>query len=115
MNLFSQDKALSDFVEKAYIKLLEASYTINSENIKEIPYGVTLKTGKSEDKLVSVAIYHTEKKGFSHVTTDPEINRCFFRLSRMSELWGVTKQGRAMFSGRLSSARFCLVKKRSLC
>ena len=65
MNLFSKDKVLSDFIEKAYIRLLEAGYVVNSEYIKEIPYGVTLKTGKSEAKLVSVAIYHTEKKGFS--------------------------------------------------
>ena len=111
MNLFSQDKALSDFVEKAYIKLLEASYTINSENIKEIPYGVTLKTGKSEDKLVSVAIYHTEKKGFSLVTTDPEIKSLLLSLITNVGTLGSDEAGKGDVFGPLVVCSFLLGKK----
>ena len=111
MNLFSQDKILSDFVEKAYIKLLEASYTINSENIKEIPYGVTLKTGKSEDKLVSVAIYHTEKKGFSVVTNDPEIKSLLLSLITNIGTLGSDEAGKGDVFGPLVVCSFLLGKK----
>ena len=111
MNLFSQDKTLSDFVENAYIKLLEASYTINSENIKEIPYGVTLKTGKSEDKLVSVAIYHTEKKGFSVVTTDPEIKSLLLSLITNVGTLGSDEAGKGDVFGPLVVCSFLLGKK----
>ena len=111
MNLFSQDKILSDFVEKAYIRLLEASYTINSENIKEIPYGVTLKTGKSEDKLVSVAIYHTEKKGFSVVTTDPEIKSLLLSLITNIGTLGSDEAGKGDVFGPLVVCSFLLGKK----
>jgi ribonuclease HIII len=109
--LFSQDKALSDFVEKAYIRLLEASYTINSENIKEIPYGVTLKTGKSEDKLVSVAIYHTEKKGFSVVTNDPEIKSLLLSLITNIGTLGSDEAGKGDVFGPLVVCSFLLGKK----
>ena len=111
MNLFSQDKILSDFVEKAYIRLLEASYTINSENIKEIPYGVTLKTGMSEDKLVSVAIYHTEKKGFSVVTNDPEIKSLLLSLITNIGTLGSDEAGKGDVFGPLVVCSFLLGKK----
>ena len=109
--MFSQDKALSDFVEKAYVRLLEAGYVVNSENIKEIPYGVTLKTGKSEAKLVSVAIYHTEKKGFSMVTTDSEIKSLLLSLITNVGTLGSDEAGKGDIFGPLVVCSFLLGKK----
>lgn len=111
MNLFSSDKALSDFVEKAYIRLLEAGYVVNSEYIKEIPYGVTLKTGKSEANLVSAAIYHTEKKGFSVVTTDPEIKSLLLSLITNIGTLGSDEAGKGDIFGPLVVCSFILGKK----
>ena len=109
--MISQDKALSDFVEKAYVRLLEAGYVVNSENIKEIPYGVTLKTGKSEAKLVSVAIYHTEKKGFSMVTTDSEIKSLLLSLITNVGTLGSDEAGKGDIFGPLVVCSFLLGKK----
>ena len=111
MNLFSADKVLSDFVEKAYIRLLEAGYTVNSENIKEIPYGVTLKTGKSEANLVSAAIYHTEKKGFSVVTSDPGIKSILLSLITHVGTLGSDEAGKGDVFGPLVVCSFILGKK----
>lgn len=111
MNLFSKDKVLSDFVEKAYIRLLEAGYVVNSEYIKEIPYGVTLKTGKSEAKLVSVAIYHTEKKGFSVVTTDSGIKSLLLSLITHTGTLGSDEAGKGDVFGPLVVCAFVLGKR----
>ena len=111
MNLFSNDIALSAFVEKAYIRLLEAGYIVNSEYIKEIPYGVTLKTGKSEDKLLSVAVYHTEKKGFSIVTTDSEIKSLLLSLITNVGTLGSDEAGKGDVFGPLVVCSFLLGKK----
>ncbi len=111
LGLFSADKALSDFVEKAYIRLLEAGYVINSEYIKEIPYGVTLKTGKSENALVSAAVYHTEKKGFSVVTTDPEIKSLLLSLITNVGTLGSDEAGKGDVFGPLVVCSFLLGKK----
>ena len=106
--MFSADKALSDFVEKAYVRLLEAGYTVNSENIKEIPYGVSLKTGKSEVNLVSAAIYHTEKKGFSVVTSDPEIKSLLLSLITNVGTLGSDEAGKGDIFGPLVVCSFLL-------
>jgi len=111
LNLFSNDIALSAFVEKAYIRLLEAGYIVNSEYIKEIPYGVTLKTGKSEDKLLSVAVYHTEKKGFSIVTTDSEIKSLLLSLITNVGTLGSDEAGKGDVFGPLVVCSFLLGKK----
>ena len=111
MNLFSKDKVLSDFIEKAYIRLLEAGYVVNSEYIKEIPYGVTLKTGKSEADLVSAAVYHTEKKGFSVVTADPEIKSLLLSLITHTGTLGSDEAGKGDVFGPLVVCSFLLGKK----
>lgn len=111
MNLFSEDRVLSDFVEKAYVRLLEAGYVVNSEYIKEIPYGVTLKTGKSEADLVSAAIYHTEKKGFSVVTTDPEIKSLLLSLITNVGTLGSDEAGKGDVFGPLVVCSFLLGEK----
>ena len=111
MNFFSSDKVLSDFIEKAYVRLLEAGYIISSENIKEIPYGVSLKTGKSEKNLVSAAVYHTEKKGFSVVTTDPEIKSLLLSLITNVGTLGSDEAGKGDVFGPLVVCSFILGEK----
>ena len=111
MNFFSSDKVLSDFIEKAYVRLLEAGYIINSEYIKEIPYGVSLKTGKSEKNLLSAAVYHTEKKGFSVVTTDPEIKSLLLSLITNVGTLGSDEAGKGDVFGPLVVCSFILGEK----
>ncbi len=111
MNLFSSDPVLSDFVEKAYVRLLEAGYIVSNEYIKEIPYGVSFKTGKSEKNLVSATVYHTEKKGFSVVTTDPEIKSILLSIITNVGTLGSDEAGKGDVFGPLVVCSFLLGEK----
>lgn len=108
MNLLSGDILLSDFVEKACCRLLTAGYVVNSEDFKEIPYGVTLKTGTSGKKPVSVAIYHTEKKGFSIVTSDDAVRSLLTAMLTDEGTAGCDEAGKGDIFGPLVACSFVL-------
>lgn len=111
MALFSSDIVLSDFIEEAYLRLLEAGYALSSEDFKEIPYGVTFKTGLGGKKPVSVAIYHTEKKGFSIVTTDEALRSLLTLLLTDEGTLGSDEAGKGDVFGPLVVCAFVLGSK----
>ena len=111
MNLFSGDILLSDFVEKAYCRLLEAGYSVKGEDFKEIPYGVTLKAGIGGKKPVSAAIYHTEKKGFSIVTSDDAVRSLLMSMLTDEGTAGSDEAGKGDIFGPLVVCSFVLGKR----
>lgn len=111
MNLYSGDIILSDFVEKAYCRLLEAGYSVDSGGFREIPYGVTLKTGIAGKKPVSVALYHTEKKGFSIVTSDDAVRSLLMSMLTDEGTAGSDEAGKGDIFGPLVVCSFVLGNK----
>lgn len=109
MALFSDDSVLSEFVEKAYAKLLEKGYSIDSETFKNIDYGMTFKVGSdSAKKDVSVAVYHTGKKGFSIVTKDASIYSLLLSLLSETGTLGSDEAGKGDVMGPLVVCSFLL-------
>ncbi|MGI6393774.1 MAG: hypothetical protein ACOX2F_03415 [bacterium] len=109
--LFSNNKILSAFSEKIYAALLENKYEVLPESFKEINYGFTFKTlPPAAKKEISVAVYHTEKNGFSFVTKDANIRQILNLIISNPELAGSDEAGKGDLFGPLVVCAFVLGK-----
>lgn len=114
MGLYSKDGELSAFAEKAYEKLLSLNFEIDSETFKEIQYGISFKARRKSEKAgktVNVALYHTEKKGFSIVTADAEIHSLLLSLLSETGTLGSDEAGKGDVFGPLVVCAFLLGEK----
>lgn len=112
MAIFSSDKILSEFIEKAYASLLENKFTITPESFKEIDYGISFKVKVfNSNKDISIAVYRTEKKGFSFVTKDQNIRSLLNRLLTSTGIAGNDEAGKGDFFGPLVVCSFVLGNK----
>ena len=110
MGFYSKDEKLSEFVEKAYGKLLSSNFEVDADTFRESQYGVSFKVRrKSENvKPVNIAIYHTEKKGFSVVTADTEIHSVILSLLSETGTLGSDEAGKGDVFGPLVVCAFLL-------
>lgn len=110
MELYSDNKTLALFTEKAYARILEAGFIVIPDSFREIDYGLTFKVIQPEKKKkdFSVAIYHTEKKGFSFVTSNPVIRSILLSLLTKSGTAGSDEAGKGDFFGPLTVCCFIL-------
>ena len=111
MGFYSKDEKLSGFVEKAYGKLLSANFEVDSETFKESQYGVSFKVRRKNEKsgkTVNIAIYHTEKKGFSVVTADAELHSILLSLLSETGTLGSDEAGKGDVFGPLVVCSFLL-------
>ena len=114
MGFYSKDEKLSGFVGKAYEKLLSADFEVDSETFKESQYGVSFKVRRKSEKAakpVNIAIYHTEKKGFSVVTADSEIHSIILSLLSETGTLGSDEAGKGDVFGPLVVCAFLLGEK----
>lgn len=111
MILFSRDQVLSDFLLKAYSVLLNSGFEVDSDTSKEIDYGVTFKVvkkGESAKKAVNVAVYRTEKKGFSFVTKDEKLRSILLAMLTETGTLGSDEAGKGDVFGPLVVCAFLL-------
>lgn len=114
MGLYSKDEKLSGFVEKAYEKLLSSDFEVDSGTFKESEYGVSFKAlrkGGKAAKPVNIAVYHTERKGFSVVTADAEIHALLLSLLSETGTLGSDEAGKGDVLGPLVVCAFLLGEK----
>lgn len=112
MVLFSNNAVLSEFVERAYAALLIRKFSVIPESFKEIDYGISFKLDSFEDKKpVSVSIYHTEKKGFSFVTKNPDVRSILNSLLTSTGVAGSDEAGKGDLFGPLVVCSFLLGEK----
>ena len=113
MELYSENKTLACFAEKAYHKILEAGYIVIPESFKEIDYGLSFKIINPDKKKkdLSVTIYHTEKNGFSFVTSNPNIRSILLSLLTKTGTAGSDEAGKGDFFGPLTVCCFILGEK----
>lgn len=112
MILYSNDRKLSEFIEKAYAAILEKGNVIEPESFKEIGYGVSFKVlNNTSEKECSVAVYHTEKKGFSFVTKDENIRYILNMLLTSVDIAGSDEAGKGDFFGPLVVCCFVVGEK----
>lgn len=113
MELYSQNKTLSSFTEKAYTNILEAGFIVVPDSFREIDYGLSFKVIHPEKKKkdLSVAIYHTEKKGFSFVTSNTVIRSILLSLLTETGTAGSDEAGKGDFFGPLTVCCFILGEK----
>ena len=109
MALFSNSSVLSDFIERAYEALLKNRIEVIPESFKEIDYGISFKVVvNSEKKETSVAVYHTEKKGFSFVTKNSDIRSILNGLLTSTGIAGSDEAGKGDFFGPLVVCSFVM-------
>lgn len=111
MAIYSSDTELSFFIEKAYGSILRYGFVVLPESFKEIAYGVSFKVETAPGKASSVAVYHTEKKGFSFVTKDEKIRYLLNMLLTDEGTAGSDEAGKGDFFGPLVVCCFVLGKK----
>ncbi|HNW16402.1 MAG TPA: ribonuclease HIII [bacterium] len=112
MVLFSNNVALSEFVERAYAALLTRKFSVIPESFKEIDYGISFKLDCAEEKKsISVSIYHTEKKGFSFVTKNPDVRSILNSLLTSTGVAGSDEAGKGDLFGPLVVCSFLLGEK----
>lgn len=112
MTIYSNDIELSSFAERAYASILENGYSVEPESFKEIGYGISFKVlDKNSKKEISVAIYHTEKKGFSFVTKDEKIRYILNMLLTSVDVAGSDEAGKGDFFGPLVVCCFIFGEK----
>lgn len=114
MIIYSNDPVLSEFTEKAYSTFLAKGFIVNPESFKEIGYGVSFKVSeKVSKKEISIAIYHTEKKGFSFVTKDKNAQYILNMMLTSTGTAGSDEAGKGDFFGPLAVCCFVLGEKES--
>lgn len=112
MALFSSNTVLSEFVERAYVALLQSNITVIPESFKEIGYGISFKVMVKDDKsATSIAVYHTPKKGFSFVTKNSQIRSILNMLLTSTGIAGSDEAGKGDFFGPLVVCSFVLGEK----
>ena len=113
MELYSKNKTLAMFAEKAYSKILEAGHIVIPDSFKEIDYGLSFKIINPDKKKkdLSVAIYHTEKNGFSFVTSNPAIRSILLSLLTETGTAGSDEAGKGDFFGPLTVCCFIFGEK----
>jgi len=117
LSLFSDDIQLSGFIEKAYAGLLKAGFEVDSGNFKEIPYGIAFKIGsrtRKDKKETNVAVYHTEKKGFSIVTSDETVRSILLSMLSETGTLGSDEAGKGDVFGPLVVCSFVLGERESV-
>ncbi|MBP5435629.1 ribonuclease HIII [bacterium] len=112
MGVYSKDDALSDYIERAYVEFMRLKIPFDSATIKEINYGVSFKVGEGKG-AVSVAVYHTERKGFSIVTSDPKIRSILLSLLTETGTVGNDEAGKGDLFGPLVVCSFLLGESES--
>lgn len=113
MELYSKNKILADFAQTSYQKILESGLIVIPESFKEIDYGLSFKVHnpKEQKKDISVSIYHTEKKGFSFVTSSSKIRSILLLLLTEVGTAGSDEAGKGDFFGPLTICCFVLGEK----
>jgi len=112
MELYSKNKTLADFTQTAYQKILEAGYIVIPESFNEINYGLSFKIDDMKNKKnTSVSIYHTEKNGFSFVTSNAKIRSILLSLLTEVGTAGSDEAGKGDFFGPLTVCSFILGEK----
>ncbi len=113
MELYSQDKTLAAFAESAYRKILESGFIVIPDSFREIDYGLSFKVihPEKKNKDLAVTIYHTEKKGFSFVTSSPVIRSILLSLLTETGTAGSDEAGKGDFFGPLTVCCFLLGEK----
>jgi len=113
MELYSENKVLADFTQTSYQKILEAGFIVIPESFKEIAYGLSFKAmdPQKQKKDISVSIYHTEKKGFSFVTSNSKIRSILLSLLTEIGTAGSDEAGKGDFFGPLTICCFVLGEK----
>ena len=112
MGVYSKDEALSDYIERAYVEFMRLKIPFDPATIKEINYGASFKVGEGKS-AVSVAVYHTEKKGFSIVTSDPKIRSVLLSLLTETGTVGNDEAGKGDLFGPLVVCSFLLGESES--
>lgn len=112
MGIYAKDDALSDYIERAYVEFMRLKIPFDSATIKEINYGVSFKVGEGKG-AVSVAVYHTERKGFSIVTSDPKIRSILLSLLTETGTVGNDEAGKGDLFGPLVVCSFLLGESES--
>ena len=112
MGVYSKDDALSDYIERAYVEFMRLKIPFDSATIKEINFGVSFKVGEGKG-AVSVAVYHTERKGFSIVTSDPKIRSILLSLLTETGTVGNDEAGKGDLFGPLVVCSFLLGESES--
>ncbi|MBR6245677.1 ribonuclease HIII [bacterium] len=112
MGVYAKDDALSDYIERAYVEFMRLKIPFDSATIKEINYGVSFKVGEGKG-AVSVAVYHTERKGFSIVTSDPKIRSILLSLLTETGTVGNDEAGKGDLFGPLVVCSFLLGESES--
>ena len=112
MGVYSKDEALSDYIERAYVEFMRLKIPFDPVTIKEINYGVSFKVGEGKS-AVSVAVYHTERKGFSIVTSDPKIRSILLSLLTETGTVGNDEAGKGDLFGPLVVCSFLLGESES--
>ncbi|HNT27364.1 MAG TPA: ribonuclease HIII [bacterium] len=108
MAKFSTDPILDRFAEQVYARLVRDLCTPLPESFREIPYGVSFKVILPGEKEFPVALYHSEKKGFSVVTQSERVRRLILGLLAPEALAGCDEAGKGDIFGPLVTACFYL-------
>ncbi len=102
MNIYSKNNELNALIEKMYIKMLDLGFIVFPESFKEIPYGVSLKfQAPGNPKKESAAVYFSEKKGFSIVSTNALIKTIYSSILFEKNIAGSDEAGKGDFFGPL--------------
>lgn len=109
--IYSKDNILDEFVEKAYCELVKKGFIPIPESFSEISYGVSFKVNSYGKKPETVAIYHSEKKGFSVVTKNQDIRIVIMSLLNPADTAGSDEAGKGDIFGPLVIACFYLCEK----
>lgn len=112
MGIYAKDEALSGYIERAYVEFLRLKIPFDPETVKEINYGVSFKVGEGKG-VVSVAVYHTERKGFSVVTSDAKIRSILLSLLTETGTVGNDEAGKGDLFGPLVVCSFILGERES--
>ncbi|HOW50523.1 MAG TPA: ribonuclease HIII [bacterium] len=108
MAKFSPDPILDAFVEKVYTRLVAELMTPLPESFKELPYGVSFRVILPGEKEFPIALYHSDKKGFSIVTPSDRLRRLILGLLAPDALAGCDEAGKGDIFGPLVAASFYL-------
>ncbi len=107
MTIYSNSPILNDFTIKAYAALLENKIEVLSDSFKEISFGVTFKAIE-HNKEISIAIYHSDKKGFSVLSKSEKIQQIIHSLLFCEDMAGSDEAGKGDVFGPLVVSSFYL-------